>query len=409
MYLPAGELSRAVLIGTSDFLHPDLPRLPAVANNLSALFRALTDQDTGILPAQNCRIVQSPDSPETFMQWLRASAYEAEDLLLVYYAGHGLRHERRDDLYLAVSRTDPNGLDGSAVQFDWVRELIADSPANAKLLILDCCYSGLALDRMSATAVDSRELAVSGTSVLASSPRNKQSHSPKDERYTAFTGELVSLLVDGPPLAAMPLTVHNVFLSVKARLFRRGLPLPTLRSDDTSGQVLLRRRPESPTGHDFTPPQAASPDEQRRGRADRNDLARRHFRSGGDHRRCGREHLRARRQHGERYRPRGDRAWRRSRGSLAVQGQVPAAHLASSPGVLACLRKAPDACARPARGTVPACRDWRNSGRSCFNGQDVVVQRPRSHYSDRGHPVRMERDLRVGGRATPDSQALGRL
>jgi hypothetical protein len=251
MYLPAGELSRAVLIGTSDFQHADLPRLPAVDNNLTALCRALTDPGTGILPAQNCQIVQSPDSPYTFMRWLRASAYQAEDLLLVYYAGHGLRHERRDDLYLAVGRTDPNGLDGSAVEYDWVRDVIADSPAKAKLLILDCCYSGLALDRMSAATMESRELAVSGTSVLVSAPRNKQSHSPKGEQYTAFTGELVSLLVDGPPLADMPLTVHNVFRSAKAGLARRGLPLPTLRSDDTSGQVLLRRQPESPVEDHF--------------------------------------------------------------------------------------------------------------------------------------------------------------
>jgi hypothetical protein len=246
MSMPDGERSRAVLIGTSDFQNPDLPSLPAVDDNLHALFRALTDPGTGILPGRNCQIVQSPDSPDSLMRRLRRSANEAEDLLLVYYAGHGLRHERRDDLYLAVRQTDPAGLDGSAVEFEWVREVIADSPARSRLLILDCCYSGLALDRMSGSGVDARELAVSGTSVLASSPRNKQSHSPSGERHTAFTGELLALLDHGSPFADRPLTVSNAYLSIKAGLARRGFPLPTLRSDDSSGQLLLRRTRMAP-------------------------------------------------------------------------------------------------------------------------------------------------------------------
>jgi hypothetical protein len=246
MYLPKGELSRAVLIGTSDFQNPDLPQLPAVNANLFALFRALTDPETGILPEQNCEIVQSPDSPDSFMRRLRRSANEAEDLLLVYYAGHGLRHQRRDDLYLTVCQTNPDGLDGTAVEYEWVRDVIADSPAKARLLILDCCYSGLAVDRMSGTAIDVRELAVSGTSVMASSPKNKQSHSPTGDRHTAFTGELLKLLADGSPVADRPLTVQNAYQSIKAGLAKRSFPLPTLRSDDTSGQMLLRRQPKPP-------------------------------------------------------------------------------------------------------------------------------------------------------------------
>jgi hypothetical protein len=242
MYLPNGELSRAVLIGTGDFQSPDLPQLPAVNNNLFGLFQALTDPETGILPESRCTIVQSPDSPDSFMQRLRRSVNEAEDLLLVYYAGHGLRHERRDDLYLAVRQTNPSGLDGTAVEYEWVRDAIADSPARTRLLILDCCYSGLALDRMSAAGVDGHDIEVSGTSVLASSPRNKQSHSPAGERFTAFTGELLTLLRNGPSLAGQPLTVLNAFRSIKAGLTKRELPSPILRSDDTSGQVLLRKQ-----------------------------------------------------------------------------------------------------------------------------------------------------------------------
>src|SRR4051812_10662256 len=241
MYVPDGERSRAVLIGTSEFTH--LPDLPAVKRNIFALFRALTHAGTGIMPDENCDLVQNPDSPDAFMRALRRNANEAEDLLIVYYAGHGLRHQKRDDLYLTVQHTNPDGLDGSAVGYDWVKDIIADSSARTRLLILDCCYAGLAIGRMSGTSVDERELVVTGTSVMASVPSNKQSHSPAGERYTAYTAELIALLERGSPFADEPLSVTNAHRLVKAALARKLLPVPRLRSDDTCGDVMLRRMP----------------------------------------------------------------------------------------------------------------------------------------------------------------------
>lgn len=190
------------------------------------------------------------------MQRLRRTADVAEDLLLVYYAGHGLRHERRDDLYLTVRQTDPEGLDGTAVQYDWVRDVVADCPARTRLLILDCCYSGLALGRMSDAGVDAHELEVTGTAVLASSPRNTRSHSPAGERYTAFTGELISLLKNGPSLPDSDLTVQRTFQLIKARLLTRSFPKPVLRLGDSSGQLVLRRNPPA---HEL-PPSPARPE-----------------------------------------------------------------------------------------------------------------------------------------------------
>ncbi|WP_405060160.1 caspase family protein [Kribbella sp. NBC_01505] len=242
MDVPNGDRSRAVLIGTSRFANSNLPALPAVRRNLSALSRALTDPTSGILPAGNCDVVLNPDSPDAFMRRLRQAAGQAEDLLLVYYAGHGLRHHRReDDLYLTVQRTDPDGLDGSAVEFRWVRDVVAESSARARLLILDCCYSGLALERMSVDSLEERELTVVGTSVMAATPKNKRAHSPAGEQYTAYTGELLGVLENGSPLAGQPLTVINTHRLLRAALAKKDLPQPVLRADNTSGEILLRR------------------------------------------------------------------------------------------------------------------------------------------------------------------------
>lgn len=196
--LPNPALSRAILIGTSDFQRDDrLPNLPAVRNNLTDLFTALTNRRTGIISPEYCTVVDSPDSPGSFMTRLERVANQAEDLLLVYYSEHGIRHETKNILYLTVHQSNPDSLRGTAVPFDDVRDVIENSPARTKLLILDCCYSGMALGSMSDGGVDQREIAISGTPVLTSSPRNKISHSPPGERNTAFTSALLSLLVKG--------------------------------------------------------------------------------------------------------------------------------------------------------------------------------------------------------------------
>jgi hypothetical protein len=241
--LPNPALSRAVLIGTSVFER--LPNLPAVRNNLTELSAALTDARSGILPADNCVVVDSPETMGGFLRRLRTVTRQADDLLLVYYAGHGLRHPTRDLLYLAVEGTDPDEPEGTAVRFDAVREVIEASPARKRLLILDCCYSGMALGAMSAGTIDPREIAVGGTAVITSSPKNKISHSPVGERLTAFSGELIALLARGTPIPGEPLTVDTAYKSLVTALALRHLPEPKLKLTDTSSHILLRRLPAS--------------------------------------------------------------------------------------------------------------------------------------------------------------------
>ncbi|MCG8928344.1 caspase domain-containing protein [Lentzea sp. CC55] len=259
---PASALSRAVLIGTSDYeRHDRLPNLPAVSNNLVDLRQALTRPDTGVLTYDACVVVDSPDSAMSFMSRLSREASKAEDLLLVYYAGHGLRHETRDLLYLGVRGTDPDNLAASAVSYEDVREVVERSPARVKLVVLDCCYSGLAIGVMSGDAVDTREIRISGTSVITSVPRNNRALSPPGERHTVFTGELIHLLENGHQLPGQPLTVRTLYGALYGAMSRREMPKPKLASFDSGADLLLRRElpvppPPSPP---LAPPSTAAP------------------------------------------------------------------------------------------------------------------------------------------------------
>jgi Caspase domain len=255
--LPNPERSRAVLIGASRFKH--LPALPSVRNNLTDLRTALTHPQYGIIAPGNCSIVAEPESPLAFMTGLRREIQRADDFLLVYYAGHGLKDEDGHELYLAVGHTDSRELDGSAVAYAWIRRALEAKFARASLLVLDCCYSGMAAGIMSDGGVSAWELRVRGSAVLTSSSRNETSRSPAGHRHTAFTGNMIRLLNHGSPNNGEPLTVNTLYRRMAVALTRQDFPKPQLALTDTSGESLVRRPDPPPPPVPLPPPVALPP------------------------------------------------------------------------------------------------------------------------------------------------------
>ncbi|MFG2261110.1 hypothetical protein [Streptomyces mirabilis] len=104
---PETARSRAVLIGTSRFPKaPQLPSIPAVAANLNALRQVLTDPAAGTITPELCRVVSDPADMQRLGPILSNTIREATDVLLVYYAGHGLLDDK-GRLYLSLTETDP--------------------------------------------------------------------------------------------------------------------------------------------------------------------------------------------------------------------------------------------------------------------------------------------------------------
>jgi Caspase domain len=247
---PDPARSRVVLIGTSDYERADeLSNLPAVRGNLSGLEAALTNTDSGVFAFASCTVVDSPDSPGSLMRRLSRAAGEAEDVLLVYYAGHGVLGWN-GDLHLSVRQTDQHQVSGTAVPFDWVRHTIQDSPAAVRILILDCCFSGRAVGAMSSDSAALEQINVAGTYILTSTEANKISHAIPGERYTAFTAELIKLLASDETPSDDVLTLETLYPRLRAAMSRRGLPQPKAVLGDSSGGIILRRtplRPETPS------------------------------------------------------------------------------------------------------------------------------------------------------------------
>ncbi|MGG2460028.1 caspase, EACC1-associated type [Streptomyces sp. RGM 3693] len=247
-WFPYGPGSRAVLIGTGRFTSPDLPGIPSVTANLQGLWAALTHPVQGLLAPEHCRVVADPTDQSAVGAALAWAVREAEELLLVYYAGHGIL----DDtglLHLGLVHTDLDQVGFSAVPIELVKRHVGEARAKARVLVVDCCFSGRAVSAMAEPAgLAVGQLDLAGTYTLTSTTRTAPAHAPAGEAYTAFTGALLDALA-----APVPLTLDEVHGQVDRALHARGLPRPQRRSAGAAGSLVLLRGPSGVPGTAGTP------------------------------------------------------------------------------------------------------------------------------------------------------------
>lgn len=185
-WFPDRNASRAVLIGASEFLSSDLPDLPAVAHNLDALGQVLTDPRHGVIGG--CTVLADHDVTDAKVGVAVAEAAgEATSLLLVYHAGHGVLD---DDgrLHLARPDTSMDYIGWTSVSVELLKRDLGRARARARVLVLDCCFSGRAVAAMAdSRSLVAGQLDLSGTYTLTSTTATAPSHAPPGKRYTSFT------------------------------------------------------------------------------------------------------------------------------------------------------------------------------------------------------------------------------
>ncbi|MFE3649070.1 caspase domain-containing protein [Streptomyces sp. NPDC059101] len=238
--LPDPDRSRALLIGTGAHADgSDLPSLPAIGANLAHLRQVLTDPVTGSLPPEHCLTVADPAAASEVGSLLARVAQEATDLLFVYYGGHGLVDDR-GRLHLALPRTDTADIRWTALPFETLREELVDSPAAIRVLVLDCCFSGRAIEAMtSAGGTVAGQIDVAGTYTLAATSANAVAYAPQGTTHTAFTGALLAAL-RGPK----ELNLDDLFDEVRRDLVARDMPRPQRRVVNSAGNLVLVRPPD---------------------------------------------------------------------------------------------------------------------------------------------------------------------
>jgi hypothetical protein len=240
--------SRIVLVGTPDYRDDQLPDVPQISANLADLAAVFADPQLGGFPEQHCVTAPPRASVDEIGDLLHQAAEAAEDLLLFYFAGHGLLG-RGGELYLSLYRTRVRAPEYSALRFETVRGTFLDSPAANRAVIVDSCYSGRAIGPTLGGEEQEvlGQLEIGGTYTLASAPPNSLALVRAAEEHTAFTGRLLRLLREGSPQAGPMLSLGEIYRHLYARLRAEGLPLPQQRGTATADLLgLVRNRGRDP-------------------------------------------------------------------------------------------------------------------------------------------------------------------
>ncbi|MGW0942807.1 caspase family protein [Streptomyces sp. NPDC002623] len=265
MRLPDSEKSRIVLIGSSRYESTELPDVPAIRNNVSTLFDTFTDAATGIIAPENCTTLLDPADQSSVGELVASSSEQAEDLLLIYYAGHGLLSTARHELFLSTTNTLPGlRLPFTGVDYSYIRDACMESSARTRVVILDCCYSGRAISgTLSASESDAvffNQIQVAGTYVLAASPGHSVAKAYPGDRFTVFTGELLRILREGISGAESLLTLNSIYKHLQSSLRASGNPIPQQQITENSDVMALAKNAAfSPEASDYYKPKSASP------------------------------------------------------------------------------------------------------------------------------------------------------
>jgi hypothetical protein len=225
--LSFGPETRIVLIGTSTYADETLPPIPHALRNIDHLSRLLKDPDICGLDESFITPIRDPATIEEVTRQVARIGKEATNTFLVYYAGHGLYGDHMSPLYLATTKTIDAEKTQTGVPIQVLKEGIRTSPAKTRILILDCCYSGKALDgamdgnptpQKAAMPAISQE----GTYGIAAVPANFKALAPPEETLTRFTGALVDVLEHGIETDEKLLTLDVVFKAVEDKVRLKG-------------------------------------------------------------------------------------------------------------------------------------------------------------------------------------------
>src|SRR5262249_9697502 len=124
----------------------NLQELPAVANNLVALKALLQNPEIVGAPASSIISILNPRNKADLARQLVLAVQQVTDLLLIYYAGHGLIGKQNAKLFLGTMDTTEEYADFDGFDFEEIRLLLHAFGAKKRFLILDCCFSGRALE-----------------------------------------------------------------------------------------------------------------------------------------------------------------------------------------------------------------------------------------------------------------------
>ena len=230
----------AMLVANDTFpKDASLPPLRFAHDDASALADVLSDKescgfDTTVY--HNC-------ASHTILNNVEKAAGElgAEDTLLFYYAGHG-KLRRNGKLFLATDDTSAETLSTTAIGAEQILDLMRESRAQRRVLILDCCHSGAigGAYRSGDLSDTLGGLAQSfGSYILTASTAIQLAEERETEGHGVFTHALIEGLRTGEAAKQNKITISDLHEYACARLAPSSPQTPLLWALKQAGPPLL--------------------------------------------------------------------------------------------------------------------------------------------------------------------------
>ncbi|MER6791447.1 caspase, EACC1-associated type [Amycolatopsis mediterranei] len=239
------------MVGTATYT-AGLPDMSAASRSLHAVRRALTGPSCG-WPESRIAVFEDQNTGDRVPERVAKLIHETTDVLLFYYVGHGqLLPNEKLGLALTDTSKDPRLRHSTSLRFDDIRdELHYNCDARVRVVMLDCCFSGIATAGTQGVGVaDQVEMLskVEGAYTLtASRASEKAVYDVVPGGQTYFSKFLTAILEEGVPSANEYLSLAAVHKELRQR-FRslnlqdgRQRPEPSTMSRETAQDLLIAR------------------------------------------------------------------------------------------------------------------------------------------------------------------------
>lgn len=228
--------SRAVIIGVSKYPCEEdsggLTDVKSIKNNFHSIVNVLKNDDIIGIPKERIEEYLDEGTPVVICPKIGGTNGNSEGLLLVYYCGHGLIHRHKpNELLLATCKSTNRQAELNSLEYSKIREALAGAKEKIRIVILDCCFSGLAANPFLSN--ESLPAKIEGALVLCATNRHERAWAPPEEKYTAFTGILLKCLEEGLERCGPTLSFEDIYKEIAMKSDSiKNMPCPQMLSEN---------------------------------------------------------------------------------------------------------------------------------------------------------------------------------
>ncbi|MEU8787065.1 AAA domain-containing protein [Streptomyces sp. NPDC048637] len=190
----------ALLVGTALYEDVDFPSLPSVRADVHYLSQVLEMPAVGgyekCVRVEDSSKAAIKQAVERFL-----SEREPDELVVLYLSGHGTYDREDGQLYYVTTDTEAERIQQTALEASYVTDQLEKCAARRKVLLLDCCFSGSAVQGFRSKGASHSATApvveAGGVHVITASQHWEQAFTADADQPSQFTKAIVEGLHSG--------------------------------------------------------------------------------------------------------------------------------------------------------------------------------------------------------------------